>query len=336
MEARRLTRREHDDVVGQAILPVPVPREPDVSVAIVTWNSSRWIDRCLSALPAACEGLAFETVIYDNASSDRTLQVVGDRGARVIRSTANDGFAKGMNRAIGSASGRYVFLLNPDCRPEPGALTQLVRFLDDHPNAAGAAPLLDGDGQRDFQLRRLPTLRSLATELFAFHKLFPRNRQTAHDRYRDLDLTEPRPIEQPAAAALLLRREVFEEVGGFDERFAPAWFEDVDFCRRLAVAGQKIWVVPAARAEHEGGASLEHVPFARFTNVWYRNMWIYGRKWLSRGEAEALRWFIIGGMLFRIPAAAIGIAHPEVGRWEAIKAYAAVARQAFRRWELDR
>jgi len=331
MEARRLTRND-DDLREQAVRPVPAP--PVLSIVIVTWNSSRWIDQCLNAVPAACDGLAYEIVVYDNASADRTLQVVGDRGARVIRSTVNDGFAKGMNRAIGSASGKYVFLLNPDCRLEPRALALLVEFLDAHPQAAGAAPLLDGHGQREFQLRRLPTLRSLAAEIFAFHKLFPRNRQTAHDRYRDLDLTEPRPIEQPAAAALLLRREVFDEVGGFDERFAPAWFEDVDFCRRLASAGKTVWVVPAALAAHEGGASLEHVPFSCFNDVWYRNMWIYARKWLTAGEAETLRWFIIAGMLLRIPAAALGLAHRDVGRWPAVKAYAGVLKQAFRRWEL--
>jgi len=333
MEARRLTRRD-DELTEQAIVPLPAP--PILSIVIVTWNSSRWIDGCLNAVPAACDGLAYEIVIYDNASTDRTLQVAGDRGARVIRSTVNDGFAKGMNRAIRSAAGKYVFLLNPDCRLEPRALGLLAEFLESHPNAAGAAPLLDGDGQREFQLRRLPTLRSLATEIFAFHKLFPRNRQTAHDRYRDLDLTEPRPIEQPAAAALLLRREVFDEVGGFDERFTPAWFEDVDYCRRLAAAGKEVWVVPAARAEHQGGASLEHVPFARFTDVWYRNMWIYARKWLSAGESEMLRWMIIIGMLFRIPAAAAGLAHRDVGRWAAMKAYAGVMKHAFRRWELGR
>jgi len=332
MEATLIRRDE--DVGGEAILPVPAL--PVVSIVIVTWNSSRWIDGCLRSIPEACGGMAYEIVIYDNASSDRTLQLVTDRGAQVIRSTVNDGFAKGTNRAIAATSGKYVFLLNPDCRLAPGALSLLVAFLEAHPDLAGAAPLLDGAGQREFQLRRLPTLRSLATELFAFHKIFPRNRQTAYDRYRDLDLTEPRPVEQPAAAALLLRREVFDDVGGFDERFEPAWFEDVDYCRRLAGAGKEVWVVPAARAEHEGGASLEHVSFARFTDVWYRNMWIYARKWLPAAEAEALRWLIIGGMFLRLPAAALGIAHPEVGRWRAVKAYMSVLRNAFRRWEIDR
>ncbi len=326
MDARPLTRFDRRPA------PSPVPAEPELSIVIVTWNSSRWIDGCLRALAPACDGVPYEAVIYDNASADATPQLIADRGARVIRSTNNDGFARGTNRAIDATAGRYVFLLNPDCRLGAGALRELTAFLDAHPEAAGAAPLFDGEDQREFQLRRLPTLRSLASEIFAFHKVFPENRQIAHHRYRDLDLTEPRPIEQPAAAALLLRREVFDEVGRFDERFSPAWFEDVDYCRRLAAAGKHVFVVPAARAEHHGGASLEHVPFGRFVDVWYRNMWTYGRKWLSAGDAEALRWLIIAGMLLRIPAAAAGLAHREVGRANAVRAYVRVARNAFKRW----
>jgi N-acetylglucosaminyl-diphospho-decaprenol L-rhamnosyltransferase len=331
MEARRL-KLDDDEPRLDARPPLVAARTPELSIVIVTWNSDRWIDRCLSAIPAACDGVAYEVVIYDNASADTTLQRIAERGARLLRGTSNDGFAAGMNRAVGESSGRYVFLLNPDCELAPGALGALVRFLDKHPKLAGAAPLLDGDGQREFQLRRLPTLRSFVGEIFAFHKLFPKNRHTAHHRYRGLDLTEPRRIEQPAAAALLLRREVWEEVGPFDEQFAPAWFEDVDYCRRLAVLGKEVWVVPEARAQHVGGASLEHVPFELFTDVWYRNMWRYGRKWFSAANAEALRWLIVTGMLLRIAAAAIGVAHPEVGRKRAMHAYAGVLKKALGRW----
>ena len=155
---------------------------------------------------------------------------------------------------------------------------------------------------------------------------------TARYRYRELELTHPQPVEQPAAAALLLRREVFAEVGPLDERFAPAWFEDVDYCRRLAAAGHTIFVVPAARARHFGGASLEHIPFAEFIALWYRNMWLYARKWLTPGQAEALRWAIVFGMFLRMPLALLGIAHLHLGRWSAARAYAGVMRKAFKRW----
>ena len=311
-------------------------RRPALSIVVVTWNSERWIARCLRSLPAACEGLDYEVVVYDNGSSDATLPLIAQEGVRVLPSASNDGFAAATNRGIASTTGRYVFLLNPDCELDPRALTNLYEFMESHPEAAAAVPLLsdsDGISQREFQLRRMPTLRGLAAEVLAFSKLFPKNRWTASYRYRDLDVTAPARIDQPAAAAMLIRRDVFERVGPLDEQFSPAWFEDVDYCRRLAEAGDAIYVVPNAHGRHFGGSSLEHLGFATFTSIWYRNMWRYARKWFSTGEAEALRWVIIAGMLLRIVPAALGITHREAGRMQAVRAYTSVLKKAFERWD---
>lgn len=332
-----LTTIQAPEAIAPA-LPSARPRtaSPELSIVIVTWNSERWIERCVRSLPAACEGLSYEVVVYDNASSDETLRLVPDEATRIIRSDRNDGFAAGTNRALAEARGRYLFLLNPDCDLEPRALTLLCEFLDRNPNAAAAAPLLAGEGggsQREFQLRRLPTLRGLAAEALLLDKMFPRNRATAHYRYLDLDLSHPQRVEQPAAAALLLRREVFDAIGSFDEQFSPAWFEDVDYCRRLAAAGQELFVVPAARARHVGGASLEHMPYARFIELWYRNMWRYAHKWFSPGKAEALRWALIMGMMLRCFAALLGFRNGSSSRWQAVRTYVRVMRRALNRWD---
>ena len=315
-----------------------------ISVVIVTWNSERWIERCLRSIGPACGELPHEVIVCDNASTDATLQrlaaLTGSpsnavAGARVIRSAENHGFAAGTYRALSDSQGKYVFLLNPDCELAPGALAVLHDFLEADRNAAAAAPLLideTGDSQREFQLRRFPTLRTFAWEVFGLDHFAPQNRTSAHYRYRDLDLTRPQRIEQPAAAALLIRRSVVEEIGPFDEQFEPAWFEDVDYCRRLAASGKAVFIVPAAGARHFGGSSLENLSFAEFTDAFYRNMWRYAKKWLRPSKAEALRWIIVVGMLLRAAAALGGIAHREVGRWKAFRAYAEVAKRAFRRW----
>jgi len=315
---------------------VRVERELAVSFVIVTWNSERWIERCLRSISAACEGLAYEIIIYDNASEDETLGKLSFEDATLIRSHANDGLAAATNRAAARASGRYIFLLNPDCELAPRALTRLVQFLDEHPDAAAAAPLLvdeGGDSQREFQLRRFPTLRTFASEILLLDKVLPRNRVTARYRYRDLDLSHPERIDQPAAAALLIRRDVFEEVGPLDEQFSPAWFEDVDYCRRLAAAGKHVYVVPAAGARHFGGASLEHISFTSFNDIWYRNMSRYARKWLGRRDAEALRWVIVAGMLLRCVAVIGGFAHRKRDRREVLRAFTTVLRRAIAHWD---
>jgi len=305
-----------------------------LTIAIVTWNSERWIDRCLRSIEAACAGVPYEIIVYDNASSDRTRQLVGDE-ATLLHGANNAGFAAGINRAVKASRGRYVFFLNPDCELKPGALADLVRYLDAHPEFAAAAPLLsddDGESQREFQLRRLPTFASLLAEVLGVSRLWPSNPVTARYRYRDLDLSVPQAVEQPAAAAMLLRRDVFDEIGPLDERFAPAWFEDVDYCRRLAAAGKRVVVVPSARARHFGGASLEHVRFAEFIDHWYRNMHLYARKWLTPPQAVALRLAVIAGMLLRIPLALLGIAHRDAGRRAALRGYARVLGRALRGW----
>jgi N-acetylglucosaminyl-diphospho-decaprenol L-rhamnosyltransferase len=307
----------------------------DLAIVIVTWNSERWIERCLRSIPAACDGLSYEIVLYDNASADGTLRLLND-DVRVIASGANDGFAAAINRAVRATRAPYVFWLNPDCELDARSLTLLLEFLQSHPSAAAAVPLLideKGDSQREFQLRRLPTLMTFVCEVLAIDKLFPSNRATAHYRCRDLDLRRPCRVDQPAAAAMLLRRDVFDQIGPLDEQFAPAWFEDVDYCRRLAAAGKEIWVVPAAGARHVGGASLEFVPFARFVDLWYANMWRYARKWFTPAEAEALRWTVMIGMILRMPAAVLGLAHRRAGRWNALRGYAAVLKKAFGRWD---
>src|SRR5437660_3602049 len=186
-----------------------------LTIAIVTWNSERWIERCLRSIDAACNGVAHEIVVYDNASTDHTQQLVGDE-VTLLRGASNAGFAAGINRAVTNTRGRYVFLLNPDCQLAPGALASLVDYLDEHADVAAAAPLLsddDGGSQREFQLRRLPTFGTLLADVLGVSKLWPSNRVTSRYRYRDLDLSVPQPVEQPAAAALLLRRNVCEQVG---------------------------------------------------------------------------------------------------------------------------
>jgi glycosyltransferase involved in cell wall biosynthesis len=133
-EATRTLKTDHDT---PRVLRALATRPLDLSIAIVTWNSERWIDRCLQSIAAACGSLAYEVIVYDNASSDATLAAIGDE-VEVIRGAANDGFAAGVNRVVTRASGRYFFLLNPDCELAPRALEILVEFLDANPGGAAA------------------------------------------------------------------------------------------------------------------------------------------------------------------------------------------------------
>jgi GT2 family glycosyltransferase len=314
----------------------------DVSIVVITWNSARWIAACLRSIEAACEGLSWEAVVFDNASADATASIsdeVAPHGVRVIRSAANLGFAGGVNSALRGTRGRYVFLLNPDCELRRGTVAMLVEALESDRSAAAAAPLLvdeSGAIQRDFQLRRLPTLKSLLAELLLLNDLSPSNRYASRHHYREIDLAVPQSIEQPAAAALLVRSTVVEQLGGLDEDFAPAWFEDVDFCRRIKEARFSIRLVPRATAVHHGGSSLSHMTVDEFLQIWYRNLFRYTRKWFSAAEVELVRWAIILGMLLRAGAVLTGIrSKGPQGAVAGPKAYLSVARRAWERWDSE-
>ncbi|MGA7614908.1 MAG: glycosyltransferase family 2 protein [Thermoanaerobaculia bacterium] len=311
---------------------------PKVSVLIVTWNSAAWIGRCLGAVPAACGDVPWEVIVHDNASSDETVDLA--RGFRdrvsVASDDANSGFAGGMNRALERARGEYVLFLNPDCELDPDSVRTLASYLDSEPAVAAVAPLLHGeDGlpQREFQLRRFPTVRSLVSDLLLLDELIPSNGAAHSYRYRDLDISLPQAVEQPAGAALMVRRSVLQRVGSFDERFFPAWFEDVDLCRRLWESGGAIHLVPSARATHRGGVCLDHVEFAEFLSIWYRNLALYASKWFRRGDVELLRIATLLGMSLRILATAAGLGRSPLRRRETLRAYRRVLGEAFRRWE---
>ena len=311
---------------------------PDVSVIVVSWNSARWIGRCLRSVRPASGALSTETLVLDNASGDDSAALAreaADDRTVILESAVNRGFAGGLNELIRAARGRYILLLNPDCEPQPGAIEALVRHLD-ATGVEGAAPLLvgdDGETQRDFQLRRFPTARSLVSDALLFDELHPKNRASAVYRYAEADISVPIAIEQPAGAALMLRREVVERIGPFDERFHPAWFEDVDYCRRIADDGGVLHLVPAARFHHWGGASVDILGFGRFLEHWYRNMFRYAEKWMKPAEVELVRWSLIGGMAMRVVASMFGLGKRAGTRREAMRTYTRILKQAWRRWD---
>ncbi len=113
--------------------------------------------------------------------------------------------------------------------------------------------------RRGFTIRRFPTPLTLWFELCGFNRLWPSNPVNRRYRYLDRDLEQAGPVEQPAGAFLMFRRDVWERLGGFDEGFYPVWFEDVDFCRRAADAGYRIEYVPQVEAEHLGGHSVGQI-----------------------------------------------------------------------------
>lgn len=220
----------------------------------------------------------------------------------LIASAVNLGFAGGVNAGVAAASTPWVLVLNPDVTVSGDAIrTLLDAVCDAHDIGAAGACLMDADDepQAGFAVRRFPTLATLAVDLLLVDAVWPGNPVTARYLARDLDLSVSQDVEQPAAACLLVRRAAFDAIGGFDTRYHPAWFEDVDFCRRLRAAGWRIRYVAEARPRHEGGVAMRSLGLGRFNQAWYRNM----RTYVDRHHAPAgrllFRGLLAAGMLLR-------------------------------------
>src|SRR5258707_4252647 len=199
-----------------------------IGVVIVTWNSGATIDRCLES----CAGLS--VTVVDNASSDDTVERVRRHAdVYLIVNSENVGFAAAANQGIARTPDETVLLLNPDVELL-NSVEPLAEACGESDVVIAAGRLVDSKGatQTGFTVRRLPTPLTLAFEAIGLNRLVPTNRVNRRYRCLDLNPVAPADVEQPAGALLLFRRELWREIGGFDEQFSPLWFEDVDFCKR--------------------------------------------------------------------------------------------------------
>jgi GT2 family glycosyltransferase len=292
----------------------------DVAVVIVSWFSASHVGEAVRSVPPGVP-----VVVVDNASTDGSADVAEAAGAVVIRNGENVGFGPACNQGASRAGGRALLFLNPDAAlvDGPGCLARLLDELDADPSVAAAAPALSGDGQEEFQLRRLPTVGSFAREAFLLNRLWRSNPWFRRERYLDRKPSEGFDVEQPAAAALMVRRDVFEGVGGFDEAFVPAWFEDVDLCARLWKSGHRIRYVPSAHATHVGGTTMKSLAYKDFLPLYTRNACRYLERHAPPPARLAVRGILLAGALLRL--ALLSVVRGEHGRADAAAAYLRVA-----------
>jgi len=247
----------------------------EIGIVIVTYHSEAEVGPCLDAVA----GSGAEIVVVDNGGSREVAEEARKRGVRLITNAENRGFAAAVNQGVSVLKSSYALILNPDAVVQCGL--ERLREACDLDGAAGAGGKLVGAGgqpQLGFMARSLPTPAALVLEALLLNRIFPRN--AVNRRYRRLDLDDSKraEVEQPAGAFLMLRRKVWEELGGFDERFRPVWFEDVDFCRRAVDRGYRLYYEPRAVAQHAGGHSISKIALELRPVYWYSNLIRYAAK----------------------------------------------------------
>ncbi|HEY3740010.1 MAG TPA: glycosyltransferase family 2 protein [Bryobacteraceae bacterium] len=253
-------------------------------ILIVTHNSAGHIGACLDALNTV-RATGDVVLVIDNASTDHTAHAVaGKQDIRFVQNKANAGFAGAVNqgfRLLLDDQVDDVLLLNPDVILR-SPLHDLKAACRRSGLACGRLTGIDGKTQIGFSFRRFPTPFTLLFETVGVNRMWPSNPVNRRYRCLDVDHDVAGEVEQPAGAMLMVRKDVWTLVGGFDEDFHPVWFEDVDFCRRAATAGFRAAYIPTLEGTHAGGHSVLQIPNQSRRRYWYASLLRYSRKHFGR------------------------------------------------------
>jgi N-acetylglucosaminyl-diphospho-decaprenol L-rhamnosyltransferase len=252
---------------------------PRVAVVIVTYNSAAEIGGCLDALSET----GAEILVVDNASADNSRDEVTARKIGLIANRTNAGFAAALNQGVRATTAPLILSLNPDAHLVSGldAMAALFEQPKIQPKAGAVGGKLigeDGAPQTGFMARNLPTPTALVFEILGINRLWPANRVNWHYRCLGVDTMSLSPVDQPPGAFLMFSRAAWETVGGFDERFWPVWFEDVDFCARIKSAGYCAYYHPLAVAKHKGSHSVGPLALENRERYWYGSLLEYAAK----------------------------------------------------------
>ncbi len=258
-----------------------------LSIIIVSWNVRDLLRACLAALPPEVE-----IVVVDNASADGSAAMVAREfpQVRLVANTENRGFTGGNNDGLKLASGRFVFFLNPDTVVQGDALPRMLAYLDAHPAVGVVGPQLRyGDGSLQSSRRRFPSLAAGLCEStpLAWHWPAGRNPWARLYHLDDVPADKTQEVDWLVGAALLTRREVLAQVGGFDEGYFM-YSEELDWQQRVKQAGWSVVYFPEAVVVHYEGKSSEQASAARHIRF-NRSKVRYFRKHHGRLQGEILR-----------------------------------------------
>jgi GT2 family glycosyltransferase len=283
----------------------------EVVAVVVTFQSAGVLPACLRALKSQVDRI----VVVDNASADATRDIARAHGAEVIENRANEGYGFANNRGIEAATGDWCLIVNPDVTVEEGCVVRLVDASRRSPNAAILVPrLVEPDGRPFF---RSESVLSDVPPTMALQKDCP---------------NEDGSVAFASGACMLVNRERFLKLGGFDESIF-LYYEDDDLSVRTRQAGLQILYVNGAIAHHVRGNSSEIVPGkiykSRFHLAWSRAY--VGRKYrLREGNVNViarnglkLLWALVSGNKMRIERYSGSIA----GAWAAIRKRPAIVRE---------
>ncbi|MFC1888276.1 glycosyltransferase family 2 protein [Thermodesulfobacteriota bacterium] len=226
--------------------------EIELSIVIPTWDSKDQVVGCLQSIYKCVQGISFEVLLVVNGSRDGTQEVVKDTFPNVILidNGKNLGFTKGTNLGIRRSRGKYVLLLNDDTVVLPGALEEMMTYLEEHHDVGSVGPqLINRDGSKQNCIHNFPSVQTEIVPLFLMQILYPR-------QYPNKRVHYDKPMDVPSilGACMMIKRETIEKVGLLDEGFF-SYMEETDWHLRALHMGYRTVHIPYIQVYHLLGAS---------------------------------------------------------------------------------
>lgn len=258
---------------------------PVLSVVVLSWNTQGLTLACLRALFAETPRHAREVIVVDNGSHDGSADAIAAAfpQVRLVRNAENRLYAAGNNQGAAVATGEFLCTLNSDTEVRPGALDQLVDFLRANPGYGAVAPkLVDPDGSVQRACQRFPTLAVALCFDSWWGTFWPGSRVQSRYLMRDFDHLASGDVDQPPGACFLMRRALWDELGGLDEQLS-LFYNDVDLSLRLRRRGLRTRYLATAEVMHHRGASTRN--FAKMLVIWHKNRYaFYGKHYGLAGR----------------------------------------------------
>ncbi len=231
-----------------------------LSVIIVNYNVKHFLEQCLYSVQKAVSGIDAEVIVIDNNSSDNSINFLQPRFSSFtfLANTSNTGFSKACNQGYAASKGRYVLFLNPDTIVPEECFSKCISFLDSHPDAGALGiRMIDGRGRFLKESKRaFPSPLTALYKLSGLSALFPKSKTFAKYHLEYLDEYESNPVDVLAGAFMMIKREVLDKVGAFDETFFM-YAEDIDLSYRIQEAGFKNYYFAGSSIIHFKGESTK-------------------------------------------------------------------------------
>jgi len=280
---------------------------PGVSVVIVNWNTRDMVLRLLESLtePAEGSGHQLELIVVDNNSSDGSVEAIRREFPQVelVAQRENEGFAGGVNPGVRVATQPLVLLLNTDARTTRKSIEEVAAYMSALPEVGVVGPrILSPAHEPQSSAWREPSLTGLAFNALGLSKL----RLLNFERYRDEPFDEPAEVDCVSGCAMMIRRDLIVELGGFDENYFM-YFEETDFCVRARRRGKRVHHAPIGEFVHEEGGTAKTVRLRTFLDF-RRSQILFHRKHGGVAAAMAARGLLaLSSALRVVPLAALSL-----------------------------